>query len=212
MLGARGQFIYAEGDGWLERMLVRRIGGLCVRLVLIATLGHRPFGVDLRLCGACQHGSPSGAGGVWWPTCSGGSEAPGLSLRSWRLGGTQPGFLAGISSVLPGAAQVAIGLMTVGAATSVQAGGRAEAHGSSHIGFCFRGGRCSCSFSGASPTESRSAGVRSRFVGAHNGSLPPRFPSSRLQGAVPLLIARRRTSGALNTVTGTGRSSSFDAL
>ena len=41
--GAGGLFIYAEDDGWPQRMLVQRISGLCVRLVLVATHGHRPY-------------------------------------------------------------------------------------------------------------------------------------------------------------------------
>ena len=38
MPGACGLFNYVEDDGWPEKMLVRRIGGLCVFLVLMATL------------------------------------------------------------------------------------------------------------------------------------------------------------------------------
>ena len=40
---AGGPFIYVEDDGWTERMLVQRIWGLCMLLVLVVTLAHRPY-------------------------------------------------------------------------------------------------------------------------------------------------------------------------
>ena len=181
--GARGLFIYAEDDGWPERMLgaedrrsVRAPRTRCHTRSTSYHLEELMYSFAERV----NMGSPSRAGGVWWTTCSGGSEAskPQSSQLAARRDAAWFSW-GGIGSVLPGAAQAAIGLMNVGAAVvgvaccpRLRQGGRTDKcrqetmqkhTGLLKIGGCFRGGRCPCSFSSGKPTGSRSEGVGSRF-------------------------------------------------
>ena len=157
-------------------------------LVFVVTLVHRPY-LEESIYSIAERANmdrlrgPKGSDG---PLGQEAARRAGRCLRSWRLGGTQPVFLPGIGSVLPDPAQAAIGRMNEGTAVvglllgphsewedgQVRTGNHAEAHGSSQIRGCFREEQGSCPCSGAKPTGSRSEGVRSRLVGAHDGSLP----------------------------------------
>ena len=100
---------------------MQRIGGLCVRLVLVAPLGHRPH-LEESIYPFEEHVNVDLLGGQKesdGPLAQKAARPPGRCLRSWRLGGTQPGFLAEIGSVLPGAAPAATWRMNVGTAVDI---------------------------------------------------------------------------------------------
>ena len=105
----------------------------------------------------------------------------------------------------------------------MRTGDQAIAHGSSQIVGCFREGRCSCSFGcetdgvqergSSEPLLSELTMDHYHHAVLRDDSRSSSFSVDRQAVATrTLLLARRRTSGGLNTVTGTGRSSRFDAL